>query len=215
MFPVLFTAWVTSIEPYLIVLAKRRRAEFAPRLVRREIFVRFGDVVYAAACLLTSKAAAPAASTSTEGWLSGGLGPLSEWRVSSMGFGTGGDIWLKLLPNGEPIPLRFHERLTDANWSVYERGQPAQARLIAPELVRRLALPAKARTLLDSGGGHGLYAMEFCARDLELRGSTILDLPGAINTRHPYPSDFRVFRGEPERLLFPAMRTPVRTTTCV
>jgi hypothetical protein len=26
--------------------------ELAPRLVRREIFVRFGDVVYASACLL-------------------------------------------------------------------------------------------------------------------------------------------------------------------
>jgi SAM-dependent methyltransferase len=78
--------------------------------------------------------------------------------------------------------LRFHARLTDAYWNVYERGQLAQARLIAPELVRRLALPAKARTLLDIGGGHGFYAMEFCNRHPELR-ATILDLSGAINTR--------------------------------
>jgi hypothetical protein len=78
--------------------------------------------------------------------------------------------------------LRFHERLTDADWSVYERGQLAQARLIAPELVRRLVLPAKARTLLDIGGGHGFYAMELCKRHPELR-APVLDLPGAINTR--------------------------------
>ena len=78
--------------------------------------------------------------------------------------------------------FRFHARLTDVDWNVYERGQLAQARLIAPELVRRLALPAKARTLLDIGGGHGFYAMEFCNRHPELR-ATILDLSGAINTR--------------------------------
>jgi len=60
--------------------------------------------------------------------------------------------------------LRFHARLTDADWNVYERGQLAQARLIAPELARRLVLPSKARTLLDIGGGHGLYAMELCKR---------------------------------------------------
>jgi hypothetical protein len=78
--------------------------------------------------------------------------------------------------------LRFHERLTDADWTVYERGQLAQARLIAPELVRRLVLPAKAQTLLDVGGGQGFYATELCRHHRELR-ATVLDLPGAINTR--------------------------------
>jgi 2-polyprenyl-3-methyl-5-hydroxy-6-metoxy-1,4-benzoquinol methylase len=79
-------------------------------------------------------------------------------------------------------PLRFHDQLDGAEWGVYERGQIAQARLIAPELVRRLRVPPTATALLDIGGGHGLYSAELCKRHSQLR-ATILDLPGAIATR--------------------------------
>lgn len=85
-------------------------------------------------------------------------------------------------------PLAFHERLSEADWRQYEHGMAVIARLVLPEVVWRVALPAHATTLLDVGGGHGLAAARFCQRHPRLR-ATVLDLPAALEAAPPLPAD--------------------------
>lgn len=62
--------------------------------------------------------------------------------------------------------------------ALHHRAMRATARLLLPELLRRVTLPAGARTLLDLGGSHGLYAAAFCRRYPEL-SAVVLDRPEA------------------------------------
>lgn len=65
------------------------------------------------------------------------------------------------------------------NYRVYEEGMVAGARMAAGEVVARVKLPPAARRLLDLGGGHGLYSIEFCRRHPGL-SATVFDLPQAL-----------------------------------
>jgi len=68
----------------------------------------------------------------------------------------------------------------DPVWPLYARAMLALARIAAPEVARAVRLPrSAAASLLDVGGGHGLYAAEICARRRGLR-ATVVDLPGAV-----------------------------------
>ncbi|HEX8272370.1 MAG TPA: methyltransferase [Longimicrobiaceae bacterium] len=67
-----------------------------------------------------------------------------------------------------PDVLRRFQRLLSGN-----------ARLIGERVVELAALPDTARSLLDLGGGHGIYAAAFCKRHPELR-ATLYDLPEAL-----------------------------------
>jgi ubiquinone/menaquinone biosynthesis C-methylase UbiE len=66
----------------------------------------------------------------------------------------------------------------DPYWREYITGQFELARLSAPEVARKLRLPAGVRTLLDVGGGHGWFAAELCRRYPALQ-ATVIDLPGS------------------------------------
>lgn len=66
----------------------------------------------------------------------------------------------------------------DPYWREYITGQFELARLSAPEVAKKLRMPANARTLLDVGGGHGWFAAEVCRRYPRLR-ATVIDLPGS------------------------------------
>lgn len=66
----------------------------------------------------------------------------------------------------------------DPYWRRYITGQRELARLSAAEVAKKLPLPARPRTLLDIGGGHGGYAAALCERHPTLH-ATILDLPGS------------------------------------
>ena len=66
----------------------------------------------------------------------------------------------------------------DPYWRRYITGQRELARLSAAEVAKKLPLPARPRTLLDIGGGHGGYAAALCERHPTLR-ATVLDLPGS------------------------------------
>jgi ubiquinone/menaquinone biosynthesis C-methylase UbiE len=81
-------------------------------------------------------------------------------------------------------PLDVHDMIRDDQWEVYQRGMRSLARLSAPEVVRRVAVPANARAMLDVGGGHGFYAVAFCRRFPRLR-ATVLDLPAAVKAAAP------------------------------
>lgn len=76
-------------------------------------------------------------------------------------------------------PLDFHAAMDDEEWSLYQRGMQALARLAVPETVRRAPVPASARDLLDVGGAHGAFSVAFCARHPLLR-AVVLDLPAAV-----------------------------------
>jgi 2-polyprenyl-3-methyl-5-hydroxy-6-metoxy-1,4-benzoquinol methylase len=66
----------------------------------------------------------------------------------------------------------------DPYWRRYITGQFELARLSAPEVARKLSLPADPRSVLDVGGAHGWYSAELCRRHPTLT-ATVLDLPGS------------------------------------
>lgn len=64
-------------------------------------------------------------------------------------------------------------------WASYEDAMLVIAQTAAPEIVSKTRLPRDARRLLDIGGGHGLYAIEFCRIHKDL-SAAIFDLPPAL-----------------------------------
>lgn len=76
-------------------------------------------------------------------------------------------------------PIAFHDEMTEGEWDLYQRGMRSIARLTAPEVSRRVPVPANAHAMLDIGGANGVYAAALCRRHPDLH-ATILDLPEAI-----------------------------------
>jgi SAM-dependent methyltransferase len=77
------------------------------------------------------------------------------------------------------VPLDFHHAGRPPEfWDRYMRALAGFARLTASEIVRRVRLDRDPRTLLDVGGGHGVYSVEFCRRYPGLVAE-VLDLPQA------------------------------------
>ncbi|MFY1637343.1 methyltransferase [Solwaraspora sp. WMMB335] len=56
-----------------------------------------------------------------------------------------------------------------------------QARMLAPEVVEHVAVPAGPARLVDIGGGHAGYSIAFCRQHPQLR-AVVLDLAGALAT---------------------------------
>ncbi|WP_394842053.1 methyltransferase domain-containing protein [Pendulispora brunnea] len=63
-------------------------------------------------------------------------------------------------------------------WEHYLRGLAEFARLQGWEMVRRVPLPKNAKSLLDVGGGHGMFSVAFC-RYHEGLAADVLDFPPA------------------------------------
>jgi 2-polyprenyl-3-methyl-5-hydroxy-6-metoxy-1,4-benzoquinol methylase len=76
-------------------------------------------------------------------------------------------------------PLDIHNEMIPAQWDLYQRGMRALATVQAREVTWRTPIPRHARTLLDIGGAHGLFAVALCRHHPRLR-ATILDLPEAV-----------------------------------
>jgi SAM-dependent methyltransferase len=110
------------------------------------------------------------------------LDPASPMSVVSL-LDHGGDFWDQwtgledVVRTGRP-PGPQDSGPEDPYWRRYVTGQFDRARQHAPELVRRLKLPAGSRSLLDVAGGHGWFAAELCRRHPGLR-ATVLDLPAS------------------------------------
>lgn len=75
-----------------------------------------------------------------------------------------GSEWLEQHPNG---------------YRIYEEGMIAIARMAANEVIAKVKLPVTTRRLLDVGGGHGMYSIEFCRRYPGL-SAVVFDLPPAV-----------------------------------
>lgn len=81
---------------------------------------------------------------------------------------------------GEPVVNGYDWLDRDPKrWATYEDAMLVLARAAAPEIVSKTKIPPTARRLLDIGGGHGLYAIEFCRRHPNL-SAAIFDLPPAL-----------------------------------
>ena len=48
------------------------------------------------------------------------------------------------------------------HWDAYHAGLKSTAVLISPDIIRKITIPRTAEQLLDLGGSHGQYAVEFC-----------------------------------------------------
>ncbi len=66
-------------------------------------------------------------------------------------------------------------------WEHYQEGLKSAAILVCRELLKKVKIPASARTLIDLGGGHGQYCIEFCKKYPRLEG-TVYDWPQAEKT---------------------------------
>src|SRR6185312_10142513 len=107
------------------------------------------------------------------------LAPDSPLSVASFVASTG-DYWQwwsnlpEVVRTGQPV--KPHQAAPDdPYWRRYILGQYDLARLSAGEVARRLAVPSRARSLVDIGGGHGWYSARLCQRHPRLT-ATVLDL---------------------------------------
>lgn len=66
------------------------------------------------------------------------------------------------------------------DWGLYQRGMRSMAGTYAEEVAKRAPVPDQSRDLLDIGGSHGYFSVEFCRRHPSLR-AVVLDLPEAVD----------------------------------
>lgn len=93
--------------------------------------------------------------------------------------------WINLehsLEHGQP-PQPYFDGWTDNDWKVYLHGMQDLARLLLPQVMKRVILPSLPHHLLDLGGSHGLYAIACCRRYPTLT-ATIIDFDEALRHTH-------------------------------
>jgi 2-polyprenyl-3-methyl-5-hydroxy-6-metoxy-1,4-benzoquinol methylase len=76
-------------------------------------------------------------------------------------------------------PLDLHSSLSKEEWKSYQQGMRDLSINVAKELADKLKLHWGATHMLDIGGSHGLYSIELCKKNIQLR-STILELEDAV-----------------------------------
>lgn len=86
------------------------------------------------------------------------------------------------LQTGEPLDI--HREMSPDQWSLYQRGMLALARITSGELSARAPVPRGARDMLDLGGSHGFYSVALCRHHPALR-AVVLDLPEAVEHAAP------------------------------
>lgn len=115
----------------------------------------------------------------TRAWLL--EGGVSEWLVfwSELVFPFWDEFLEVTIRRGAP-PTTMYEWFDESpdRWRIAQRGFLGAARPIAGTVPETVSLPGGARRLLDVGGGHGLYSVEFCRRYPDLR-ATVFDRPEA------------------------------------
>jgi hypothetical protein len=73
----------------------------------------------------------------------------------------------------------YYDFFTDSDWRTYVSGMMDLARLLMPEVLNVVVLPADATRLLDLGGSHGLYSIELSRRYSKLTAE-VVDFQPAI-----------------------------------
>ena len=73
----------------------------------------------------------------------------------------------------------YYALFTDADWETYVRGMANLARLLIPDVIRRIRLPESGARILDLGGSHGLYALA-CSRKSPGGIAVVMDFEPAL-----------------------------------
>ena len=68
---------------------------------------------------------------------------------------------------------------TPGGWKQMQEGFIVLARLLGPEILSKAKLPTGAKRLLDVGGGHGMYSIQFCKQYPALT-ATVFDKSGPL-----------------------------------
>lgn len=139
----------------------------------------------------------------TRAWLAPGsrtdIGPwLRFW--DELAFPYWDRVFEQAVREGQP-PTTIYEWFDEepARWETAQRGFLAVARLMAPEVVARVSIPAGASTLLDVGGGHGHFSRVLCNEYPGL-SATVFDTPAV----EPIVRETATAAGLGDRLTFTA-----------
>ena len=77
---------------------------------------------------------------------------------------------------GKNSNLEMLEAMNDQEWELFSRAMIDIARTNKKEVTGKIPVSKSASSLLDLGGSHGLYSIELCKRNPNLK-ATIVDLP--------------------------------------
>lgn len=88
--------------------------------------------------------------------------------------------------------LDFHATMKDATvWNHYQRAMMEVARVDAPVVASKLAVPKDAQRMLDLGGSHGLFSAAVCRKHPPLK-SLVIDLPEAVEAARGLAKEAKV-----------------------
>jgi cyclopropane fatty-acyl-phospholipid synthase-like methyltransferase len=86
------------------------------------------------------------------------------------------------IKRGKP-PINIYDWMNQEDsterWRIFQEGMITVARLNLNEIISKIKLSPTVRRLLDIGGGHGLYSIEFCKKYPNLT-ATVLDSEQAL-----------------------------------
>jgi hypothetical protein len=77
---------------------------------------------------------------------------------------------------GKRAQSNMLEEMTDYEWELFSRAMIDISRTNYKEVAGKIPVTKSARNMLDLGGSHGLYSIELCKRNPDLK-ATIVDLP--------------------------------------
>ena len=91
---------------------------------------------------------------------------------------------------GDERPYQFYEFIeSDPTLShAFQQTMVGNAQFMGPDIVQKIKLPQDAGRLLDVGGGHGIFAIQFCQAHPQLQ-ATILDSALALETAKVHVAD--------------------------
>ncbi len=102
---------------------------------------------------------------------------------------TFNSFFLELWPHAPEVvqsgerPYQFYDFVNrDETLShAFQQTMVGNAKIIGPDVVKKIKLPKEGGRLLDIGGGHGMFSIQFCQANPHLH-ATIVDSAAALNT---------------------------------
>jgi SAM-dependent methyltransferase len=80
--------------------------------------------------------------------------------------------------------LQYHETFNDHEWDLYQKGMESVAASSAAASVKMAPKMTAPAHMLDIGGSHGIYSVEYCKKYPTL-SAIVLDLPPAVEKAAP------------------------------
>lgn len=98
-------------------------------------------------------------------------------------------FFLELWPHATEVvksgerPYQFYDFISrDPDLShAFQQTMVGNANIIGPDVVKKIKLPTESGRLLDVGGGHGIFSIQFCQANPHLQ-ATIVDSAAALET---------------------------------